>query len=159
MARSYKLENENYIDTKGIVHNKVLLSEVLKNMSKNPIGELVLWEGNKLITNNGTYQFIGTYYNIYEMLLKRFPLKEGFKRKYMIALDYTDSKPTGNVYIRFSFWTDINDRAQERLFHITCGDCTDGVRRVDILPAPDFSVYTPHMNMYCTPDFATGRTS
>lgn len=156
MNKSYKLKNENYIDTRGIVNNKVILSDLLKNMSKNPIGEFVLWEGNKLITSNNTYQYIGTYYNINGNLKSKFPIKEGFKRKYKLALEYTDNKTEGNVYIRFASWGDANKNAQERLFQITWGTVADGTKNFGLLDAPDFSIYVNHIDIFCTPDFATG---
>ena len=41
MNKSYRLKNGNYIDTRGIVNNKVILSDLLRNMIKNPIGEFI----------------------------------------------------------------------------------------------------------------------
>lgn len=154
MNKSYRLKNGNYIDTRGIVNNKVILSDLLRNMSKNPIGEFVLWEGNRLITCDNTYQYIGTFYNINVNLEIKFPIKEEFKRKYKLALEYTDNKTNGNVYIRFSKTDGTN--IQERLFLNTWGTVGDGTKHFGCLEAPDFSVYENHIDMFCTPDFATG---
>ena len=153
MARSFKFKNDMYLDTKGIVHNKILLSELL---SQNPIGEFVLWEGNKLITNNNTYQYIATYYSIIANLEKKFPIKIGLKRRYKLVLEYTDNKTSGDVYIRFTAPNAIDLNVQERLFENVYGVIADGTRYLGILEAPDFSIYTNHVDIYCTPDFATG---
>ncbi len=121
-------------------------------------GEIVLWQGNKLITNDNTYQYIATFYNINFTLEHIFPLKEGFKRRYELVLEYTDNKPRGNVYIRFTEWNNINANAEERLFVNMGGAVKDGTKGVQVLSAPDFSKYVNHTDIYCTPDFATGRT-
>lgn len=61
MARSIKLNDENYIDSTGIVHNKTLLSEILAPtvLYKNESGS----NGNiKLNDSVSNYQYIEVYY-------------------------------------------------------------------------------------------------
>lgn len=157
MSKSYKFKNGNYIDSTGIVHNKTLLSELLKQMSKNPIGEFVLWEGNMLITNDNTFQWIGAYYNINAQLIEKYPVKTGFNRKYKLVLDYTDNKTEGAVYIRFTDF--VGNNIEDKLFPFTWGDIYSDIRHFAILDAPDFTKYNTHINLYCTPDWASGRTS
>lgn len=155
MAKSFKFKDNMYLDTKSIVHDKKLLSDVLNKLSKNPVGEFTIWQGNKLITNDNTFQYLGTYYNLYPCLQTKFPEKIGFTRKYKLALDWTDSKTSGNIYIRF---TDINgNNIQEKMFPYTYGSINDGIRKTYIQDAPDLSVYgNGHVNLSCTPDWASG---
>ncbi len=43
---------------------------------------------------------MGTYYSFLSSILNLFPLKDGFKRIYKIAMDYTDNKIAGSTFIQ-----------------------------------------------------------
>lgn len=160
-------DDEKYITprTLGAVNedNNKIIAELQKTISgltskvaelnKIPVGEFTLWEGNKYISNNGTFQWIGIRYSASQDLLNQFPTKVGYTRKHALVLDYSDNKTQGAVYIRLN----SPNQAQEFLFPLTWGDPSDGVRRSARLNMNDGSPFTGgHVDIYCTPDFATG---
>lgn len=122
-----------------------------------PVGEFIIWEGNRLVENNGQFHHLGTFYFTNEHLNKKFPEVRGFRKKYQMELTYTDNKPgTGYVYIHLS---NNNDTwSYDLLFDPTWGGIDDNVRRTHIINIPKiiFDNLTSWWKIYGTPDWATG---
>lgn len=154
----YDEEEGGELQLKGKnIANIIKIIEAIKQKNSEPIGEFILWEGNQLFTNDGTFQYLGNYYNFLTCLLSKYPLKTGFKRSYKLQLDYTDNKSSGSTYIRFTDYDGGN--IQEKLFPFTWGAVDSGIRKMAIVDAPDLSVYTGHIRLSCTQDYATGGSS
>lgn len=122
--------------------------------SKKPVGEFTLWQGNLYGVEDGAFKEIAICYNGYGCLLKKFPLKEGFTRKYKIAMEYTNTNiPNGHMFLQFSnFDTDYS--MKEYLFDNVYGSDADGVRKTQI---QDFDIDTikqvGHFKLKVTPTF------
>lgn len=134
------------------------LKEEIKKIinHENSVGEFILWQGNRLITADGSFQFLGIYYNWKTYLLNRYPLKDGYERSYKILLEYTDNKTSGSIYIRFR--NNSASFSREILFPFTWGGIDDGIRRAEIMNFSDDIVnnLNGHMNIHTTPDYETG---
>ena len=131
-------------------------NKMLVSLTKNPIGEFTLFEGSKLYTSNGSFQWLGEYYVPMTHLLKKFPLREGFTRKYKISMEYTDSISVAGakMYLQLRQNETV---LKEFLYDLTWGATDNGMRRygeldfdINILPS------TGHINMYVTPSFSAG---
>lgn len=151
-----KLKDNKLLDTSSSSYRRKDLSTIIYNLQETPIGEFVLWEGNKLISNNNSFQFIGTRYQALGDLRQIFPEKAGYTRSYKLKLEYTDNKSSGGVYITLRDNNDSN--STDFIFGKTWGGTDDGVRRSDVLnfPNSNWSKFPSWIKIYGTPDFATG---
>lgn len=134
----------------AVTENLFLLNEV-------PVGELVIWEGNRLIQYNGSYQSLGVFYMVNEHLNIKFPNVNGFTKKYRMELTYTDNKPgTGKVYVHVE--NNPSTWSYDFLFEPTWGGIEDGIRRIGIVDIPQnvFNNLPSWWKIFGTPDFANG---
>ena len=166
MSKSIKLQDNTYFDTKGISHNKKALydiiekqNKVIDSMSKNPVGDFAIWEGDVLKTGDSTYTWtwLTTFYALKTCIETKYPLRSGFKRTAKIYIVATDNKSSGNLYIRVK---NSNDDVylKEYLFSCTWGSVVDQVRNFRIADFDYANLPYGHKDFFVTPDFATGGT-
>lgn len=134
------------------------LYDLLKKKFQEPAGEFTIFNGNYVGKEDGTYKEIATLYDFYNSLLDKFPLKEGFTRKYKIAMDYTNTNIVndGHIYVRFANY-DTGANMKEYLFDNVWGSIEDGTRKTQIM---DFDIETiskiAHFRLKVSPGFGSG---
>lgn len=127
-------------------------NNALIETSKNPVGELTIWEGNFSSGSDAGWQYIGTNYNLALAVLDRFPLREGYTRKYKLVIDYTTTNAEG-FYVKF---TRSDESAyKEYIGHNVWGSTDDGVRAYDILDFDLNFLLGYHNHIHVTTGFAT----
>jgi len=153
-------EYENFYDAGTI-------NDLFNQISKNPVGEYILWEGNYYGTENGSYHNLGIRYSIIEEIDDKFPLKEGFTRKYDLCMEYTNTHiPDSYLYLRFSDYDFENPETpgavlsgEDFAFADRWGSIADGIRAISINKDIDISRLTPvnyHAWIQVSPLFGSG---
>ncbi|MBO5143033.1 MAG: hypothetical protein J6C46_08640 [Clostridia bacterium] len=118
----------------------------------NPVGEFTLWEGNFFTENNIGWKHLGTVYSLVPDCLYKFPLRQGYTRKYKLAVDYTTTNTAG-FHIRLTKTTDGG--GVELIYGNVWGSTDDGVRAHGILDLDLNAISGSHVNIECTTAFAT----
>ena len=157
MAKAIKLNNDIYLDSNNVNYKRKILKDIISNILSNPIGEFIIWEGNKEITSNGTWQQIATYYSLKETVIAKFPLKDKFTRKYKLCLEVTDNiGGVGNYeYIKFS----QESYSKEYMYPNIWGSSEDGYRAFKMQDFDFDGLPNGTITIYATPAFlASGST-
>lgn len=158
MAKSIKLNNETYIDSSGIIHEKQTLDMIInKIINTSILGEFVLWEGNTLFSNTGAWQTLGDYYDLKQCIEMKFPIISGYKRTARICMECTDNKSSGGNYLKLENNEGYGGSySKQYIFPYTWGAVTDGTRTFKSLEFSYDDLPTGHITMHITPDFAGG---
>lgn len=155
MAKAIKLNNDVYLDSNNVNYKRKILKDIISNILSNPIGEFVIWEGEKEIVENGTWHYLGQYYWLKESVNIKFPLKNGFKRLYKICLESSDNIISDEYkYLRFS----QNSYSKEYLFPTVWGETETGIRTISILDFDYDNLPNGHITINATPSFETNGT-
>lgn len=119
-----------------------------------PVGEYTLWQGDRTITGNNTFQELGWAYNAKWYAIQKYPPKTGYKRTAKLVLEYTDNL-TGDysVYVRLD---QQNGYSKEYLYPITWGGTGNDIRRWASLDMDYDGITNDHITIYVTPSFAAG---
>lgn len=127
---------------------------LLNNLFENPVGELLLWEGNILIDNpsSGTWEKLTTFYWLKNRLEKVYPLKTGFTRTAKLCMEYSDNKSEGNVYVKF----EDSDYNKQYIFSRLNGNSEETYRTLDFEDFDYDGLTTGHKEISVTPDWASG---
>ena len=168
MSKAIKLKNDVYLDSAGIVHNKINLKTVLDGINskvntlyENPVGEFTIWEGDVTKVGNGTWTQLGTYYFLKSCIENKFPLKTGFKRSAKIYIEEVDNKQSGNIYVKVS-GIDSNDTySKEYLFPPKwrgSGSSDLQEKTFQMLDLDYNGLTGGDKDIFVTPDFATNGT-
>lgn len=75
MAKAIKYVNGTYLDSSNVNYKKNNLKSIVDSILSNPIGEFVLWEGEKEVIENGNWQFLAMHYSLKEAINTKFPIK------------------------------------------------------------------------------------
>ena len=126
-------------------------------LSRYPLGEFVLWEGDKEVTMNGSWQYLGEYYWLKQKIESKFPVDDGFKRKMKLCIESTDNLQSGmSEYIKLAQGSSYS---KEYLFPNVSGGVSEGIRTFQWLDFDYDNLPSGHITFSATPSFsATGRT-
>ena len=142
---------DNLNDLQDNVENAIVA------LSKNPIGEFTLWEGNTSGTENGSFHWLSCYYTPKDRVVDKFPLKTGFTRKYKLVIDYTTTGigTNGQFFVQFKV---ANGGAvlKEYSFENVWGLITDGVRSQDMKDFDIADLGTSHIDISVSPTYGSG---
>lgn len=127
---------------------------LLNNLFENPVGEFLLWEGNVLIDSpsSGTWEKLTTFYWLKTRLEKVYPLKTGFTRSAKLCLEFTDSKPNGEIYIRF----ENGEYCKEYSFTHINGNSDEKYKTIWPLDFDYDNLPSGHTDILTTVDWASG---
>lgn len=129
-------------------------------LSKTPVGEFLLWEGNYYGYDNSTFQQIACYYSPMNKINELYPKRYGFKRKYKLVCDYTTTNildSAGYFFVRFqdAFGGVVRT---EMLFPNVWGATEDGIRSRHVLDFEAEDVLKGHQDIFVTPSWGSGAS-
>lgn len=157
MAKAVKFKNDYYLDSSNVNYKKNNLKNIVDSILSNPIGEFVLWEGEKEIIENGNWQFIAMHYSLKEAINSKFPIKDGYNRNFKLCMESTDNIgiTNGYKYVKFS----QNSYTKEYLFTNIWGDITSGVKAFQSLDFDYNNLPNGHISIEITPSFEAGGST
>ena len=157
MAKAVKFKNDYYLDSSNVNSNKNNLKNIVDSILSNPIGEFVLWEGEKEIIENGDWQYLGEYYWLKQKIESKFPIDDGFKRKMKLCIESTDNLQSGMFeYIKL---TQGATYSKEYLFPNVHGGVSDGIRTFQWLDFDYDNLPNGHISIEITPSFEAGGST
>lgn len=156
MAKAIKYKNGAYLDSSCVNYKRNNLKSIVDSILSNPIGEFILWEGEKEVIENDTWHYLGEYYWLKAKINLKFPIKQGFNRIFRICLESTDNISSGNyTYIKLS----QNNYSKEYLFGNVQGATNSGVRTIQIMNFDYDGLPDGHITFHITPSFATNGST
>ena len=144
--KSIKLTGKE-LDSSGVVHKRRILNNIIDSVLDRPVGEMTLWEGEKLITDTGAFQWLITYYYLKDAVFLKFPIKNGFKRKAKLIMESTDNMTSNFTYVKFK----VDSYEKDYAFNHTWGGTDNMFKSIKIIEFDLDSLPSGHTQILITP--------